>query len=76
MVPSESERESERVLVVRRRPAVVNGGGFVVTDSSTHKVVFRVDGYGFGVRGTKPHLILTDDNKKPLLLLVRPKVRT
>ena len=34
---------SQVVLVVRRRPRVINGGGFVVTDSS-QTVVFKVDG--------------------------------
>ncbi|KAG4959229.1 hypothetical protein JHK87_035862 [Glycine soja] len=32
---------SETVLVVRRRPHVVNGGGFVVMDCSAQRVVFR-----------------------------------
>ncbi|KAM3741560.1 hypothetical protein ACB098_07G005000 [Castanea mollissima] len=41
---------SQVVLVVRRRPHVTNGGGFVVTDCN-QKVIFRVD--GCGILGTK-----------------------
>ncbi|KAK9274580.1 hypothetical protein L1049_021829 [Liquidambar formosana] len=59
---------SQVVLVVRRRPHVVNGGGFVVTDCS-QKVVFRVD--GCGVLGTKGELILRDSNGEALLLIHR-----
>ncbi|KAK7291796.1 hypothetical protein RIF29_07222 [Crotalaria pallida] len=57
------------VLVVRRRPHVVNGGGFVVTDCSSQRVVFRVD--GCGVLGTKGELMLRDGDGEPLLLLRR-----
>ncbi|KAE9609929.1 hypothetical protein Lal_00006500 [Lupinus albus] len=60
---------SEKVLVVRRRPHVVNGGGFVVTDYASHRVVFRVD--GCGVLGTKGELMLRDGDGDPLLLLRR-----
>ncbi|KAA8523335.1 hypothetical protein F0562_009758 [Nyssa sinensis] len=60
---------SEVVLEVRRRPHVVYGGGFVVTDSS-QKVVFRVD--GCGVTGKKGDLILRDGNGDALIL-IRPK---
>ncbi|XP_022754790.1 protein LURP-one-related 6-like [Durio zibethinus] len=59
---------SQVVLVVRRRPHVVNGGGFVVTDCS-QKVVFRVD--GCGVLGTKGELVLRDGNGDALLLIRR-----
>ncbi|XVE97885.1 hypothetical protein REPUB_Repub03eG0057200 [Reevesia pubescens] len=59
---------SQVVLVVRRRPHVVNGGGFVVTDCS-QKVVFRVD--GCGVLGTKGKLVLRDGNGDALLLIHR-----
>ena len=61
---------SQVVLVVRRRPHVVNGGGFVVTDCS-QKVAFRVD--GCGVLGTKGELVLRDGNGDALLL-IRQKV--
>ncbi|XP_021275429.1 protein LURP-one-related 6 [Herrania umbratica] len=59
---------SQVVLVVRRRPHVVNGGGFVVTDCS-QKVVFRVD--GCGVLGIKGELVLKDGNGDALLLIRR-----
>ncbi|KAK6248791.1 hypothetical protein QUC31_020356 [Theobroma cacao] len=59
---------SQVVLVVRRRPHVVNGGGFVVTDCS-QKVVFRID--GCGVLGTKGELVLRDGNGDALLLIRR-----
>ncbi|XP_010261831.1 PREDICTED: protein LURP-one-related 6 [Nelumbo nucifera] len=59
---------SQIVLTVRRRPHVVNGGGFVVTDCS-QRVVFRVDGCGtLGVRG---ELMLRDADGEPLLLIRR-----
>ncbi|XP_021902060.1 protein LURP-one-related 6 [Carica papaya] len=58
----------EEVLVVRRRPHVVMGGGFVVTDSA-HNVIFRVD--GCGVVGTRGQLILRDANGDALLLIRR-----
>ncbi|QCD80221.1 hypothetical protein DEO72_LG2g542 [Vigna unguiculata] len=40
---------SQTVHVVRKRPHVVNGGGFVVMDSSGQRVLFRVDGCGGGI---------------------------
>ncbi|KAL1363954.1 hypothetical protein HN51_012120 [Arachis hypogaea] len=62
---------SETVLVVRRRPNVVNGGGFVVSEcgSQSHRVVFKVD--GCGVLGTKGELFLRDSNGDALLLMRR-----
>ncbi|KHN07893.1 protein LURP-one-related 6-like [Glycine soja] len=60
---------SETVLVVRRRPHVVNGGGFVVMDCSAQRVVFRVD--GCGVRGKKGDLILREGDGDALLLMRR-----
>lgn len=63
---------SQTVLVVRKRPHVVSGGGFVVTDCS-QKVVFRVD--GCGVSGTEGELILRDSSGEALLL-IRRKVRS
>ncbi|KAK4479027.1 hypothetical protein RD792_014537 [Penstemon davidsonii] len=59
---------SEVVLVVRRRPNVANGGGFVVADSG-QRVVFRVD--GCGILGKKEELILRDGEGNALLLIRR-----
>ncbi|XP_027333340.1 protein LURP-one-related 6-like isoform X2 [Abrus precatorius] len=60
---------SQTVLVVRRRPNVVNGGGFVVMDCSAQRVVFRVD--GCGVRGTKGELILREEDGDAIILMRR-----
>ena len=60
---------SQTVLVVRRRPHAVNGGGFVVTDCSTQKVAFRVD--GCGVLGKKGELILREGDGDALLVMRR-----
>ncbi|KAL6974617.1 hypothetical protein U1Q18_028801 [Sarracenia purpurea var. burkii] len=57
---------SQVVLGVRRRPHVVYGGGFVVSDC-TQKVVFRVD--GCGMLGKKGELILRDSDGDALLLI-------
>ncbi|XAR51083.1 hypothetical protein NMG60_11005617 [Bertholletia excelsa] len=59
---------SQVVLVVRRRPRVVHGGGFVVTNCS-QGVVFRVD--GCGILGKKGEMMLRDADGYPLLLLQR-----
>jgi len=48
---------------------VVNGGGFVVTDCSGQRVVFKVD--GCGIHGTKEQLILRDGEGEALLLIRR-----
>lgn len=56
----------EEVMVVRRRPHVVNGGGFVVTDCKD-KIVFKID--GCGVLGTKGELVLRDGDGNDLLLI-------
>lgn len=61
---------SEVVLVVRRRPHVVNGGGFIVTNCAQN-VVFKVD--GCGILGKKEELILKDSYGHDLLL-IRKKV--
>ncbi|XP_022147638.1 protein LURP-one-related 6 [Momordica charantia] len=69
MVPLVSKfycSSSEVVLVVRTRPHVVNGGGFVVTDCD-QKVVFSVD--GCGILGKEGVLILRDEKRDALLLL-------
>lgn len=60
---------SQTVLGVRKRPHVVNGGGFVVTDCSGQRVVFRVD--GCGIHDTKGQLILRDGEGDALLLMRR-----
>uniref|UniRef100_A0A7N0VCV5 Uncharacterized protein n=1 Tax=Kalanchoe fedtschenkoi TaxID=63787 RepID=A0A7N0VCV5_KALFE len=60
----------ESLLVVRRRPHVVMGGGFVVTDCS-HWTLFRVD--GCGVIGKMGEVVLRDGQGHPLLLLQRKK---
>ncbi|WVZ10263.1 hypothetical protein V8G54_014793 [Vigna mungo] len=60
---------SQTVHVVRKRPHVVNGGGFVVMDSSAQRVMFRVD--GCGVRGKKGDLILREGDGEALLLMLR-----
>lgn len=59
---------SQEVLLVRRRPHVVNGGGFVVTNCS-QQTVFRVD--GCGIQGTNGELMLRDGYGDPLLLIRR-----
>lgn len=56
----------EEVMVVRRRPHVVNGGGFVVTDCKEN-IVFKID--GCGVLGTKGELVLRDGDGNDLLLI-------
>lgn len=58
-------------MVVRRRPHVVNGGGFVVTDRK-EKIVFKID--GCGVLGTRGDLVLRDGDGNDLLL-IHKKVR-
>ncbi|KAJ0611094.1 putative tubby-like protein [Helianthus annuus] len=55
------------VLVVRTRPRVVGGGGFVVTDLHSQAIVFRVD--GCGVLGKKDQMTVTDADQTPLLLI-------
>ncbi|XP_010520534.1 PREDICTED: protein LURP-one-related 16 [Tarenaya hassleriana] len=57
---------SEETVVVRRRPHVVNGGGFVVTDCK-QDVIFRV--YGCGVLGAKGKLLLKNGDGADLLLI-------
>ncbi|KAJ1271208.1 hypothetical protein BS78_06G111000 [Paspalum vaginatum] len=52
------------ILMIRRRPVVVNGGGFVVTDLS-HNVAFVVD--GCGILGSKGELKVKDGEGQPIL---------
>ncbi|CAN6680738.1 unnamed protein product [Malus baccata var. baccata] len=59
---------SQTVLVIRRRPHVINGGGFVVTDCG-QKVSFKVD--GCGILGKKDEMILRDSDGDALLLIRR-----
>uniref|UniRef100_A0A7N0UMZ3 Uncharacterized protein n=1 Tax=Kalanchoe fedtschenkoi TaxID=63787 RepID=A0A7N0UMZ3_KALFE len=58
----------QSLLVVRRRPHMVMGGGFVVTDCS-QRTLFRVD--GCGVIGKMGEVVLRDGQGHPLLLLQR-----
>lgn len=60
---------SENAFIVRRRPHVVNGGGFVVVHDSNQKVCFRVDGCGF--LGKNGELMLRDGDGNELLLIRR-----
>lgn len=57
---------TEEVMIVRRRPHVVNGGGFVVTDCR-EKNIFKID--GCGVLGTRGELVLRDGDGNDLLLI-------
>ncbi|KAL6650784.1 hypothetical protein ACP70R_009709 [Stipagrostis hirtigluma subsp. patula] len=54
------------MLMIRRRPIVVNGGGFVVTDLSQN-VVFVVD--GCGILGSKGELLVKDGEGEPILII-------
>ncbi|XP_008792894.2 protein LURP-one-related 6-like [Phoenix dactylifera] len=55
-------------LMVRKRPHVVHGGGFVVTDCSQN-VAFVVD--GCGTLGAKGELMLKDGDGEPILFIRR-----
>ncbi|KAF3338509.1 Protein LURP-one-related 6 [Carex littledalei] len=57
---------SPALLTIRKRPVVVNGGGFVVTDSS-YKVVFVVD--GCGKLGAKGELMVKDGEGESILYI-------
>ncbi|OAY66686.1 Protein LURP-one-related 6 [Ananas comosus] len=57
---------SKAVLMVRKRPPNVNGGGLVVTDS-TQKVVFSVD--GCGILGAMGELIVRDGDGTAILFI-------
>ncbi|RZC86043.1 hypothetical protein C5167_026718 [Papaver somniferum] len=57
---------SQTILTIRRRPHVVNGGGFVVTNCSL-QVLFRVE--GCGILGTDKELVLRDGDGDCLLLI-------
>ncbi|GAB2245919.1 hypothetical protein Droror1_Dr00001412 [Drosera rotundifolia] len=59
---------TRQVLVVRQRPPMVGGGGFVVTDYR-QEVVFKVD--GCGIIGKKGELILRDGIHGDPLILIR-----
>ncbi|XP_047319620.1 protein LURP-one-related 6-like [Impatiens glandulifera] len=67
------KKDSPAVYVVRRRPRVVGGGGIVVTESSTQKVVFKVEDDGC-LNKKRSEVMLRDCDGKPLLLLRREKV--
>ncbi|XP_010917482.1 protein LURP-one-related 6-like [Elaeis guineensis] len=53
-------------LMVRKRPHVVNGGGFVVTNCSQN-VAFVVD--GCGTLGAKGELMVKDGDGEPILFI-------
>lgn len=57
---------SKAVLMVRKRPPNVNGGGLVVTDS-TQRVVFSVD--GCGILGAMGELIVRDGDGTAILFI-------
>jgi LURP-one-related len=58
------------VLLVRKRPVVVNGGGFVVTDRS-NTVLFAVDGCGkLGAKG----VLMVKDGEGESILYIHKKV--
>ncbi|RLM74645.1 protein LURP-one-related 6 [Panicum miliaceum] len=58
------------MLMIRRRPIVVNGGGFVVTDLS-HNVVFVVD--GCGILGSKGEIMVKDGEGEPILFISKKR---
>uniref|UniRef100_A0A0D9W5I6 Protein LURP-one-related 6 n=1 Tax=Leersia perrieri TaxID=77586 RepID=A0A0D9W5I6_9ORYZ len=55
-------------LMIRKRPIVVNGGGFVVTDLSNN-VVFIVD--GCGILGSKGELLVKDSDGERVLFIYK-----
>ena len=57
---------SHAVLMVRRRPPTVNGGGFVVTDQD-QRAVFSVD--GCGIIGASGQLIVRDGDGNAILFI-------
>ncbi|KAF9597477.1 hypothetical protein IFM89_018923 [Coptis chinensis] len=59
---------SQANFIVRRRPHVVNGGGFVVTNYSQN-VAFRVD--GCGTLGVEGEAILKNSDGESLLVIRR-----
>jgi len=58
---------SETQFIVRKRPCVVNGGGFVVTNCGGNEV-FRVEGCGSMF---KNRAVLKDGEGKPILVMER-----
>lgn len=58
-------------FVVRKRPCVVNGGGFVVIDCFGGNEVFRLEGCGPTV---KDEAVLKDSRWMPILTMKRCKV--
>ncbi|XP_057858909.2 protein LURP-one-related 5-like [Cryptomeria japonica] len=63
---------SVTVLTVRKKALVFSGGGFIVTNSCTGEIAFRVDGRGLS---STNKLILMDPLGKPLLTLHRKAFR-
>jgi hypothetical protein len=60
--------DTPTILMIRRRPIIVNGGGIVVTDLS-HNIVFIVD--GCGILGSKRELMVKDGEGEPILSISR-----
>ncbi|GLJ13733.1 hypothetical protein SUGI_0219180 [Cryptomeria japonica] len=60
------------VLTVRKKALAFSGGGFIVTNSCTGQIAFRVDGRGLS---SNNKLILMDPLGKPLLTLYRQAYR-
>ncbi|MQM18888.1 hypothetical protein Taro_051888 [Colocasia esculenta] len=56
----------QTMLIIRKRPLVVNGGGFVVTNY-TQRVLFTVD--GCGTLGAEGQLLLRDGHGEPILFI-------
>ncbi|KAI0495085.1 hypothetical protein KFK09_025232 [Dendrobium nobile] len=57
---------SKEDLIIRKRPVITSGGGFVVINSK-QEVIFAVD--GCGILGASKELILRDDNGAPVLFI-------
>jgi hypothetical protein len=58
----------QAVLLVRRRPPTVTGGGFVVTDRE-QRVVFSVD--GCGIIGASGQLVVRDGDGTAILFIYK-----
>ncbi|CAL9767901.1 unnamed protein product [Musa acuminata subsp. burmannicoides] len=59
---------SQTVLMIRKRPRNINGGGFVVMNTNQH-IVFAVD--GCGVLGVSGECVIRDGDGNSLLVIRR-----
>lgn len=59
---------SQTVLMIRKRPRNINGGGFVVMNINQH-IVFAVD--GCGVLGVSGECVIRDGDGNSLLVIRR-----